>query len=142
MLDTTFKVGDRVKLVSYTDQGYRPSPVDYIGKIGTVARKSSYYHVRFDDGVEHLFVAKELALYTPENLDVAGNPINVGDIIVYFTRSGSALSHQKAKVEFIGSKHVGTGRPRILVVREDAEKKNSFTRKAWLWSFNNSVKVG
>ena len=73
--------------------------------------------------------------------DCIGNDVNVGDVIVYFTRSCSSLFNQKAVVELIYESKYYTGRPRILVRREDAEKMNSFTRKAWLHSLNNAVKI-
>lgn len=75
--------------------------------------------------------------------DSIGNEVVVGDTIVYFTRQGSSMYSQKARVELIapGADTYYTGRPCILVKREDAEQKNSFTRKAWLWSFKNAVKI-
>lgn len=75
--------------------------------------------------------------------DCIGQEINVGDTIVYFVRDCCTMKSQKAKVEFIGA---GAGswnaRPSIRVLREDAVEKDQFTRKAWLWSFNNSVRIG
>lgn len=73
------------------------------------------------------------------NIDCVGQEINAGDTIVYFTRRGSDIYSQRAVVEFIGT--ANSRSPHIKVVREDAETKNKFTRKAWLWSFRNAVKI-
>lgn len=128
-----FNVGDRVKVVNYPDTDW-----GYLNQIGTVVRYKSYCEVKFNDNSIQLMKDSELELVT-DNQDVVGKNINVGDVIVYFTRTGSYLYSQKARVESIGTKR-STG-PHILVKREDAVEKDRFTRKAWLWSFDNSVKI-
>lgn len=135
-------VGTRVRVIHHPDQ------YQWVGLIGTVVDTSCYHRVQLDkhDAGAQLFLRTELEVLPPEpvaaskDVDVTGSEIAVGDTIVYFTHRGSVLRGQKAKVELIGT---ASGRgPHILVRREDAEKKNSFTRKAWLWSFKNAVKVG
>lgn len=137
-----FNVGDRVRAVdseSYSKEN------GFAGATGSVKRVCApYFEVTFDVlcGVysQALFCERELELIVPKHTDVTGRAINIGDVIVYFTRKGSGLYSQKAKVEFIGTK-TNTG-PHIRVLREDAVEKDKFTRKAWLWSFDNSVRVG
>lgn len=74
--------------------------------------------------------------------DCVGQEVKVGDTIVYFTRQGSSMYNQKAKVELLLERTTRwSGRPCVLVLREDAVEKNRFTRKAWLWSLDNAVRI-
>ena len=112
----------------------------YYDKVGKYAGWNGVYHaVDFGGGWDWLFTDDEITLAGPLGYDVTGRTIVAGDVIVYFTRKGSHMYSQKAKVESIGAR---TGnRPHILVLKEDAVQKDLFARKAWLWSFANSVKV-
>ena len=135
-----FKVGDRVINIKYPqDQNSPPWP--YINQAGVITSVSTYYTVKFDaDETKQLLHESELVLEGTVRRDCTGRQLRVGDVIVYFTCKSSDLHGQKAKIESIGIAH-GSG-PHILVLKEDAVQKDLFTRKSWLWSFRNSVKVG
>jgi len=133
----SFKAGDAVVVNSnYCDAGT-------VGAVGTVVKDfepGKYIEVDINRGTNYLFMPREITLTVIGEKDCNGTRVKEGDIIVYFTRNGSCLNHQKAKVEFIGVKSGKS--PHIRVLKEDAVQKDLFTRKSWLWSFDNSVKVG
>ena len=142
----SFEIGDRVMINDkYIDN-------TFVGEAGTVLNNQAHYLlVKLDNPIyvyNMFMLERELTLLTNTpapvvstiSVDCNGTEIKPGDVIVYFTRCGSSLNHQTAKVEFIGVKNSKS--PHIRVLKQDAVQKDLFTRKSWLWSFDNSVKVG